>query len=147
MKIILLQDVAKVGRKHEIKEVNDGFARNFLLGNNKAVLANPANLSRVLGIKQGQVEQVKKTVSLVDQFLARVGESPLLMKVKANEAGHLFASLHSKDIAEAIKKNLNLEFPADLIILDKSIKEVGETKIALKAGDSRKEISILIEAI
>ncbi|MFA6475974.1 MAG: 50S ribosomal protein L9 [Candidatus Paceibacterota bacterium] len=147
MKIILLQDVAKVGRKHEIKEVNDGFARNFLLGNNKAVLANPANLSRVLGLKQGQVEQVKKTVSLVDQFLMRVGESPLVIKVKANAAGHLFASLHSKDIAEAIKKNLNLEFPADLIILDKPIKEVGETKIALKAGDSRKEISILIEAI
>lgn len=147
MKIILLQDVAKVGRKNEVKEVNDGFARNFLLNNNKAILATPANLSRVLGLKQGQAEQVKKTLSLVDQFLMRVGESTLVIKVKANEAGHLFASLHAKDIAEAIKKNLNLEFPADLIILDKPIKEVGETKITLKAGDSRKDISILIEAI
>lgn len=147
MKIILLQDVAKVGRKHEIKEVNDGFARNFLLGNNKAVLANPANLSRVLGLKQGQIEQTKKTVSLVDQFLMRAGESPLVIKVKANGAGHLFASLHAKDISETVKKNLGVELPTDLIILDKPIKEVGETKIALKVGDSRKEVSILIEAI
>ncbi len=147
MKIILLQDVAKVGRKHEVKEVNDGFARNFLLGNNKAILASPANLSRVLGLKQGQVEQVKKTISLVDQFLMRVGESPLVIKVKANGAGHLFASLHAKDIAEAIKKTVGVELPADLIILDKPIKEVGETKIALKAGDSRKDILILVEAI
>lgn len=147
MKVILLQDVAKVGRKHEVKEVNDGFARNFLLGNNKAVLANSANLSRVLGLKQGQQEQIKKTLSLVDQFLMKVGESPFVIKVKANEAGHLFASLHAKDISETIKKSLGLELPADLIILDKPIKEVGETKIALKVGDSRKDLSVVVEAI
>ncbi|HRZ30541.1 MAG TPA: 50S ribosomal protein L9 [Candidatus Paceibacterota bacterium] len=145
MKIILLQDVAKVGRKHEVKDVNDGFARNFLLGNKKAVLATPDNLSRVLGIKQGQLEQTKKTLSLVEQFLLKVGESPLVIKVKANEAGHLFASLHEKDIVEAVKKELGIYLPADLIVLTKPIKEVGETKIALKAGDSRKEISILIQ--
>ena len=153
MKVILLQDVAKVGRKHEIKDVNDGFARNFLLGNNKAILANPANLSRVLGLKQGQIEQTKKTLTLVDQFLIKAGESPLVIKVKANATGHLFASLHEKDIAEAVKKSLGVDLPADLIILDKPIKEVGETKIALKtglpaqAGDSRKDFILKIEAI
>lgn len=147
MKVILLQDVAKVGRKHEVRDVNDGFARNFLLGNNKAVLANPANLSRVLGIKQGQIEQNKKTLTLVDQFLMKVGETPFVIKAKANESGHLFAALHSKEVAEAVQKTLGLALPADLIILDKPIKEVGETKIALKVGDSRKDFILKIEAI
>jgi ribosomal protein L9 len=100
-----------------------------------------------LGIKQGQLEQTKKTISLVDLFLQKIGKSPLVIKVKTNGAGHLFASLHAKDIAEAIKKNFNLEFPADLIILDKPLKEIGETKIALKAGDSRSEFVLQVETL
>jgi large subunit ribosomal protein L9 len=147
MKIILLQDVAKVGRKHEVKDVNDGFARNFLLGKNKAVLATPDNLSRVLGIKQGQLEQTKKTLTLVEQFLLKVGESPLVIKAKANEMGHLFASLHEKEITSEIKKQFGLELPVGLIALDKPIKQTGESKIALKLGDKRESISIFIEAV
>lgn len=147
MQVILLQDVAKVGRKNEIKEVNDGFARNFLLGKGKAILATPANVSRVLGLKQGKLDMASKTLSLVDQFLGLVGEGAVVIKVKASPVGHLFASLHAKDIVAIIKKNFNLDLPADLLILDKPIKEVGETKIALKAGDSRKDFVLRVESL
>lgn len=147
MQIILLQDVAKVGRKNEIKDVNDGFARNFLLGKGKAILATPANVSRVLGLKQGKLDMANKTFNLIDQFLSLVGERPVIIKTKASQTGHLFASLHAKDIAEVIKKNFQLDLPIDLLLLDKPIKEVGETKIALKAGDSRKDFVLKVESL
>lgn len=147
MKIILLQDVAKVGRKNEVKDVNDGFARNFLLGKGKAILATPGNLARVLGLKQGQIEQTKKTLSLIDQLFIKMGESSLVIKAKTSDAGHLFAAIHAKEIAEAIRRNHQVELPTDLIILDKPLKEIGETKIALKSGDSHRELVIKIEAL
>lgn len=147
MKIILLQDVAKVGRKHEVKDVNDGFARNFLIGQGRAIPATPANIAKITEINKNKQAGVVKTLSSAQQLFETIKETPFVIKAKANKEGHLFASLHEKEIVVEIKKQFNLDLPLNLIVLDKPIKETGENKIALKLGDSTKEVLVKVEAI
>ena len=155
MKIILLQDVAKVGRKHEIKDVNDGFARNFLLGQGRALSATTENLAKIEQIKKNKNEQVSRTVSSAQQLVEILRQKPLVIKAKASKEGHLFASLREKEIVTEIKKQFNLDVPISLIKLAKPIKEIGENKIALSTevsprgarGLSSVEVNIKVEAI
>jgi len=147
MKIILLQDVAKVGRKYEVKEVNDGFARNFLIGQGRAVVADQANLAKFEGIKKNHQGAIEKTISSAQQLFEQLKDQSLIIKAKANPEGHLFAALHEKEIVAEIKKQFGFDLPTNLIILDKPIKQIGENKIALKTGDRVANLSIVIEAI
>jgi len=147
MKVILLQDVAKVGRKHDVVEAKDGFARNFLLGTGKAVLANKENLARIEGLKKNQVSNQIKTISTIEQLVSQLQEQPLTVKVKVSPEGHLFAALHAKEISAEIKKQFGLDIPSDLITIPEPIKKVGESKIALQSGNRASEIKILVEAI
>lgn len=147
MKIILLQDVAKVGRKNEIKEVNDGFARNFLLGQGRAMLATPANLARIEGLKKGKNEQQAKTISSAQQLVETLGDNSISIKAKASEEGHLFASLHRQDLVVEIKKQFGLDLAEHLIDLPKPLKQLGEHKIALQLGDHQALLKISLTAI
>lgn len=135
MKIILLQDVAKVGRKNEIKEVNDGFARNFLLGQGRAIIATPANIARVEGLKQGKVAEQGKVVSSAQHLFETLGDKAIEIKAKASPEGHLFAALHTKDIIAEVKKQYDLDLAEHIIDLPKPIKQLGEHKIALRLGN------------
>ena len=146
MKIILLQDVAKVGRKNEVKEVNDGFARNFLLGAGRAILATPANLAKIEGFKKGQNEQQAKTISSAQQLVEKLGDEAIQIKVKASGEGHLFASWHAKDLVTEIKKQFGLDLAEQLIDLPKPLKQLGEHKIALKIGDREATIKIFLNS-
>ena len=104
MKVILLQDVAKVGRKNEIKELNDGFARNFLLGQGRAILATPGNLAKVEELKKFKNQQQERTVSSAQQLIETLNDQALEIKTKASDEGHLFSSFHKKDLIDEIKK-------------------------------------------
>jgi large subunit ribosomal protein L9 len=146
MKVILLQDVAKVGRKHEVKEVNDGFARNFLLGQGRALPATPANLAKIEGLKKGKTEQQAKTASSVQQLIENLGDNAIEIKAKASGEGHLFAALHAKDLAGEIKKQFGLDLAEQLIDLPKPLKQLGEHKIALHLGDRQVPLKISLKA-
>lgn len=135
MKIILLQDVAKVGRKNEIKEVSDGFARNFLLGQGRAIVATPASIAKAEGLKKGKIEQQTKTISSAQQLVDGLGDRAIEIKTKASAEGHLFAALHPKDLIAEIKKQFGFDLAEHLIDLPKPLKQLGEHKIALQLGD------------
>ncbi|MFA6253687.1 MAG: 50S ribosomal protein L9 [Candidatus Paceibacterota bacterium] len=147
MKIILLQDVAKVGRKNEVKEVNDGFARNFLLGAGRAILATAANIAKIEGLKKGKNEQQAKTISSAQQLIETLGDQAIEIKAKASEEGHLFAALHAKDLSAEIKKQFGLDLAEHLIDLPKPLKELGEHKIALQLGDRAVPLKISLTSI
>ena len=142
MKIILLQDVAKVGRKNEVKDVNDGFARNFLIGQGRAVVATPANLAKVEELKKTKDQQQTETISSVQQLIETLGDKAIKIKALASKEGHLFASFHQKDLAREIKKQFGLDLAEDLIDLPKPLKQLGEHKIALQLGDRQALIKI-----
>ncbi len=140
MKIILLKDVAKIGKKYETKEVSDGFAVNSLIPQRLAIAATPdavkrvaLELAREVGEKKVQEELMNKSLQALDgKIVTYIG--------KTNDKGHLFAGLHAKDIAELVGMK------AEYIILDKPLKEVGQHTIKIKIADKAATFTLSIQS-
>jgi len=147
MKVILLADIAGLGRRFEIKEVADGYGRNFLLRNKKAELATPDALKSAE--KKLAEMSAKETLKLeaAEKAVASLKGKTVKMKAKANEEGHLFAGLHLKDIAEAVKSQLGVSLDESAYDVPANLKSVGEHKISVKAGKMETELSVSVEAI
>ncbi len=145
MKIILLQDIAGIGKKWEVKEIKGGFARNYLLARNLAVLATP-KAQKDAELKRKQKAQGKAVQEdLLLKSLASLHGAVLEIERKANEKGHLFDGLDVKEIGEIIKEKLNVEIPLDLVRLEKSIKETGRHKITVVHKDKETFFEIEIK--
>ncbi len=135
MQVILLKDVAKVGRKNEVKNVADGYGRNFLVGRGLAVVATPEALAKL----KIQLSQNKSQIEIQNALLAKsletLKEMKIEVKAKADNNGHLFAGLHQDAIVAAVKKEANIDLEPSWLIMDKPIKITGEHVINIKAGD------------
>ena len=147
MKIILLQDVAKVGRKHEVKDVNDGFARNFLINTGKATVATPANIAKINALKKNTIISAEHGEKNFELLAEKLKDLPIMIKAKANPAGHLFAGLHEGDIATKIFKETGIAVDSAWVKIEKPIKELGEQTIKLQKGAKNIEVIITIESI
>lgn len=144
MKIIFLVDVPKVGKKHEIKEVADGYAKNVLIAKGQAVPATPANLKvrdeavgRIAMKKEKTVEEFKKLADVLSATTYEIAE-------KANETGVLFRKLHSEDLALAIQKKSHITCDSDAIKLDSPIKSVGNYDILVKQGTMEARMKLVV---
>lgn len=132
MKVILTQDIKGVGKKDEIINANDGYARNFLLPRKLAVEANSQNMSLLQGRKDSanfKKEQEKENALKVQEKLSRI---MLKMKVKAGENGKIFGSITSKEIATELKNQYEINIDKKKILLKEAIKELGVFNIELK---------------
>ncbi len=145
MKVILLQDVSKVGKKYEIKNVADGFGRNFLINRGLAQLATKENITRLESLKKEHNESIKKTEESLISALFSVKERGVTIKAKANEEGGLFAALRKEDIAKIVLKQVGADIAIDNILLDKPIKQIGQFEIEIKIGDKKLPIKLAIE--
>lgn len=130
MKVILLQNVPKIGQKGEVKEVKEGYARNMLFPKG---LAKVATNSDIQNIKQKKVREevnhdleVKEVASIFKSLEGKRVE----IQEKSNEKGHLFSRVHTEEVIEAVKKEFNIELSRDWFSID-VIKEVGEYPINL----------------
>lgn len=145
MKVILLQDVAGVGKKWDVKEVKSGYARNYLLPQNLAVLAAPP------AVKEAQFKQKQETQkralqeALLEKTLDALRDFTFVIERRANEKGHLFDGLDIKEIAGLIKEKFKIEIPGERIKLEKSIKEIGKYKIAFQKGETEVPFEIEIK--
>lgn len=132
MKVILLQDVKSLGKKDEIVEVSDGYARNSLLPKKLGVEATPKNLNE-LKLKKAHEDKVAAEVLAEAQALAKqIGEEKISLKIKVGEGGRTFGAISSKEIAEAIKKQLNHDIDKKKIVMKDSIKAVGTFHVNIK---------------
>ena len=132
MKVILTQDIKGVGKKDEIINANDGYARNFLLPRKLAVEANAQNMSLLQGRKDSasfKKEQEKETAIKIQEQLAKI---VLKMKVKAGENGKIFGSVTSKEIGAELKNQYKIDIDKKKILLKDSIKETGIFNIEIK---------------
>ena len=132
MKVILTQDIKGVGKKDEVINANDGYARNFLLPRKLAVEANAQNMSLLQGRKDSanfKKDQEKQNALSVQEKLTKVR---LKIKVKAGENGKIFGSITSKEIDTELKKQQNIEIDKKKILLKDSIKETGVFNIEIK---------------
>ena len=131
MKVILLQDVDKLGKKGDIKQVSDGYARNFLIPKKIAVLANKSEIIKAEEQKKIDQEQAERDLIKFQKIASQIDEFDLEIKVKAGDDDKLFGAVTSSKISEELKKN-NFEVEKDQIKLDEPIKEIGEYEVKIE---------------
>jgi large subunit ribosomal protein L9 len=146
MKVILLKDVKKIGKKYEIKDVADGQAMNMLIPGKMALPATPGNIKMIEAKRSADMNDVAKTEAELQKVLAEIKGITVEMKGKVNEKGHLFAGIHKDEITLAVKKQKNIHLAADHVVLEKPIKEVGEHAITVKVGDREAAFKVIIKA-
>ncbi|MBT1247420.1 MULTISPECIES: 50S ribosomal protein L9 [unclassified Thermosipho (in: thermotogales)] len=132
MKVVLLRDVPKIGKKGEIKNVSDGYARNFLIPKGLALEATPKVLKRLEDERKKAEEEKAKKKKENEEILKNLQKYFYKILVKAGESGKLFGALTSSDIADAILKFSGIKIDKKHIILDKPIKNVGIYDILIK---------------
>ena len=132
MKGILLQDVAGTGKKGEIKEVKDGFARNCLIGKKLAVEATPQNLNLLDGQKASAQHKIDVEIANATKIAEVLKNKTFVTKLKAGANGKLFGSVTSKDISMLIKKSTGLEVDKKKIVISNEIKTFGTFKVEAK---------------
>ncbi|MEK7610563.1 MAG: 50S ribosomal protein L9 [Patescibacteria group bacterium] len=132
MKVILRRDVAKIGRRGEVKNVKDGFARNFLLRQGLAWEATEENLQRWEGAHREDEISQAKFITKFKHDLELLQGKVLEIKTRTNAQGHLFSGLKATDLAAALAESFNIKWSAEHFDLPRPIKTVGEHEVALR---------------
>ena len=146
MKIILLKDIPKVGRRYDIKNVSDGYALNLLIPRGLAQVATPQAEKSIEAMKAKDLVERKVQGELLLKNLEVIKTLTLNIREKANEKGHLFAGITKERLVEEIIKSARLNIDAESIKLEKPIKEVGEYKVAVEVMGKSAEFKVIIEA-
>jgi large subunit ribosomal protein L9 len=132
MKVILLKDVKGQGKKGEVKEVSEGYFQNFLAKQGLAKMATDSNI-KVMDQQKNSEKKKKDNEKAVAQSLAdKIGELTLQIKGKAGEAGRLFGSITSKQIAEELERQYKITIDKRKMTLDDPIRVLGTTSIPIK---------------
>jgi len=132
VKVIFLKDVKGKGNKGDVKNVSDGYARNYLLKNNLAQEATPGNLKALETKKKKneQLEQEEKEEAM--NLKDTLADLTVEMKAKSGTSGRLFGSITSKQIAEALNKQHGYKIDKRKLELDQPIRELGYTTVPVK---------------
>ena len=146
MKVILLKEIPKIGRKYDIKDVSDGYALNMLIPRGLVQIANVQAVKNIEGMKARDSAERQIQGELLLKSLDTIKNLTLAIKEKANDKGHLFAGITKERLVEEIIKSARLNIDPESIKLDKPIKEVGEHKVIIEAKGKSVEFSVVVEA-
>ena len=140
MKVILLQDVQGTGKKGEIKEVKEGYARNFLIKKGLAQEANAKNLNLLQGQKDSAQHKIDVDTANAKAIAEALEGKTVSVKAKAGQNGRLFGTVTSKEVSAAIKKSLSLDVDKKKINIPMKIEGFGtfSADARLYAGVSAK---------
>jgi large subunit ribosomal protein L9 len=145
MKIILLKDASRVGRKYEMKEVADGFAINSLIPRGVAVPATPSYIKMVEEKKKQNSILKEEYQKAFEYALTKLPGGKLHIAGKANEKGSLFAGITKSQLIDEFKKETGVELASDHFELEKSIKETGDHTIEVKIDDQKYKLVVNIK--
>ena len=132
MKVILLQDVKSLGKKGDIVEVNQGYARNFVLPKKLGVEATPKNLNDLKLKNQNDEKVAAENLAAAQKLAADLKDKKVVAEMKVGEGGKTFGSVSSKEVAELIKTQLGIEVDKKKIIINDSIKSLGGYMVGIK---------------
>ena len=132
MKVILTQDIKSVGKKGQIIDASDGYARNFLLPKKMAVVADNANLNELKTKQDANKYKRDMSKASAEELAIKMKDFELIFKIKAGDNGKTFGSITSKDIAEALNKKYFVEVDKKKIGLNDAIKTLGTYMIDIK---------------
>ncbi len=146
MKVILVKDIKKTGKKYEIKEVKDGFARNFLFPQGLAKPATKENLKWLENEKLKKAEKAALELEIVGKLVKGMDGLEVEITVKVGEKGELYDKVDKKDIVKKLKE-MNYEIKKDQIDLSEPIKDLGEFSVKIKFEHNLEaEIKVIIVA-
>ncbi|MBO4988411.1 MAG: 50S ribosomal protein L9 [Lachnospiraceae bacterium] len=132
MKIILLQDVKSVGKKGDIIDANDGYARNFLIPKKMGVPANAENMNTLKLQKSNEAKVAQEQLEEAQRFAKELETKEVVLAIKAGEGGKTFGSVSSKEIANAYKEQCGITIDKKKIQLPESIKNFGVYEVKIK---------------
>lgn len=132
MKVILLSDIKNVGKKDEILNANDGYARNFLFPKKLAVEATPDNLKKLKDKKDSEAHKKELDKQKAKEIAEIINKLELNLKVKAGENGKIFGGITAKEISEELKKQSNIEVDKKKVALTETIKTLGRFSVDIK---------------
>lgn len=132
MKIILLEDVKTLGKKGEMVDINDGYARNYVIPKKLGLEASPRNLND-LKLKKANDERIAQEIlEQARTFAAEIAQKEVVVKIKSGEGGKAFGAVSSKEIAKAALEQHGMEFDKKKIHLPEPIKSLGAFEVAIK---------------
>ena len=146
MKIILLKDVKKIGKRYEIKEISDGYAMNSLI---PAGVAVPATTSYIKFVdeKKKQDSMMKEEFKKLFEFaLSKLPDGKLHISGKVNDKGHLFAGINKDKVIEEFKKETGVLLSDEHFELEKPLKEVGEHRIDISIDGAKYKLIVFVKA-
>ena len=132
MKVILLQDVKSLGKKGDIVNVSDGYARNMLLPKKLGVEATPKTMNDLKLQNKHEAKLAQEALDAAKELKAKIESCELKMSIKIGDNGRAFGSIAAKEIAEEAKKQYGLELDKKKIMMDGQIKEIGKTEVNVK---------------
>ncbi len=132
MKVILLEDVKALGKKGEIVNVSDGYARNFIFPKKLGVEATGKNLNDLKLQKANEEKVAKEQLEEAQALGKKIEAGGVKLTIKVGEGGRAFGSVSSKEIAEAVKEQMHYDIDKKKIVLKDAIKTVGEHKVPIK---------------
>ncbi|MBO5112030.1 MAG: 50S ribosomal protein L9 [Lachnospiraceae bacterium] len=132
MKVILLEDVKSLGKKGQVVDINDGYARNYVLPKKLGIEANNKNLND-LKLKNANDEKIaREQLEAAKVFAAEMEKDEVVVSIKAGEGGRTFGSVSSKEIATAYKEQCGKEIDKKKIQLTEAIKNFGVYEVSVK---------------
>lgn len=145
MKVILTKEVKGLGRTHDTVITADGYALNYLIPKKLAIVATPRAIQEAELRRKQFVDRSALNAALLAQNIAALASANIVIKVKANEKGHLYDAVGESEIKMAAKEQAHIDLPDDAIKLEKPIKELGTFDIPVATADTFGKFSITIE--
>ncbi len=134
MKVILLQDVKGKGKKGQMIEASDGYARNFLLPRKMAIEATADNINTMKMNDKAKAEQAAREKAQAQETAAKLKDVTVEIKAKSGNGGRLFGSITSAEISDALKQQFGIAIDKKKIVQDESIKSFGSFSVKAKLG-------------
>ena len=147
MKVILLEDDKSLGKKGEIVNVNDGYARNFILPKKLGLEATSKNLNDLKLQKQNDEKVAQEKLDAAKALAEEIKEKSITVKIQAGVEGKVFGSISSKEIATEAKKQLNMDIDKKKIVIPDAIKSLGTYNVNIKLHkDVTATLAVKVEA-
>jgi large subunit ribosomal protein L9 len=144
MKVVLLQNVDKVGKKFEIKEVKDGYARNFLLPNSLAKIATEEVVEWAAMQREALEKQAVEGLKEIQELASKIDGLEVIISTKVGEKNELYEKINQQKIADKIKE-MGFKIKKDQVVLENPIEEVGEFPVKIKLDHNLEpEITVII---
>jgi len=134
MKVLLIKDVKSLGKAGEVKEVKDGYGKNFLIGKGFAKHATPEILAEHKTEQERMAAELKAEIKALKEMAEKLDKAEIIITKKVGDNGHLFGAITKDEVATALKEQHNIEIDKKHITDKKVIKTIGEHDLDLKLG-------------